>query len=126
VTATDLNDIADAAAARNIRLEDFAAELTTAVYPLVLRCRPSGSWLEVELDLWNVLTKTVKTWFRRRPAAVSARELDAWSEGFLADVTESAFYIAAKNGIEGSLHDLKLALCRAVLVKVSTGNPAGD
>ena len=45
---------------RDLALEDFAAELTEAVYPVVLRQRPKGSWLDLELSLWKVLGQTIQ------------------------------------------------------------------
>jgi hypothetical protein len=44
----------------DLALEDFAAELTQAVYPIVLRQRPKGSWLDLELNLWRVLGQTIQ------------------------------------------------------------------
>jgi hypothetical protein len=46
---------------RDLALENFAAELTEAAYPVILRQRPKGSWLDLELDLWKVIGNTVKT-----------------------------------------------------------------
>ena len=109
-----MNDISDKARDMAIRLEEFAAELTGAVYPLVLRCGPGSSWLDVELDLWKALTRTVKTWCRQRAAASSADELEGWREGLLADLTENAISVALKAGIKGSLLDLQLTLYRTV------------
>jgi hypothetical protein len=45
---------------RDPHLENIAAELTSAVYLVVLRHGMSGSWLELELDLWRALAATVK------------------------------------------------------------------
>ena len=45
---------------RDLALEDFAAELTEAAYPVVLRQQHQGSWLDLELGLWKVLGETVK------------------------------------------------------------------
>ena len=45
---------------RDPALEDFAAELTQAVYPIVLRQRPKGSWLDLELNLWRILAQTIQ------------------------------------------------------------------
>ena len=112
--ATDMKNTPDTVRDRDVRLENFAAELTGAVYPLVLRRRPRELWIKVELALWRALAVTVKKWARQRPAAASAGELEAWREALLADLTESAFYIAVKNGIKGSLLDLELALYQAV------------
>ena len=45
---------------RDHQLENIAAELTSAVYPLVLRHGLKVSWLELQLSLWRVLAETVK------------------------------------------------------------------
>jgi hypothetical protein len=45
---------------RDHQLENIAAELTSAVYLVVLRHGMSGSWLELELGLWKTLAETVK------------------------------------------------------------------
>ena len=45
---------------RDLALEDFAAALTEAVYPVVLRQRPKCSWLDLELNLWKVLGQTIQ------------------------------------------------------------------
>jgi hypothetical protein len=46
--------------ARDTRLQNIAAELTSAVYPLVLRHGLRVSWLDLELGLWRALAATVK------------------------------------------------------------------
>jgi hypothetical protein len=112
--ATDMNNTPDTVRDRDIRLENFAAELTSAVYPLVLRRRPKALWITVELALWRALAVTAKKWARQRPAAASTGELEAWREALLADLTESAFFIAVNNGTKGSLLDLELGLYQAV------------
>ena len=98
---------------RDTRIENFAAELTLAVYPLVLRSGLKDSWIKVELDLWRAVAEVLKKWDRRRPSAASAAELEAWREGFLVDLTESAFYIALRNGIRGPLLEVELSMYRA-------------
>jgi hypothetical protein len=45
---------------RDPQLENIAAELTSAVYPLVLRHGLRVSWLDLELGLWRALAATVK------------------------------------------------------------------
>src|SRR5262245_41065044 len=45
-------------------LDNLAAELTTAVYPVALRHGIGGSWVDLELDLWKALSETVRQ--RRR------------------------------------------------------------
>jgi hypothetical protein len=97
-----------------LRQEELAAELTSAIYPLVLANRPKDSWVTVELGLWNALSETVKRWVRLRAAAESMADLTAWQEGFLVELTQSAYQVAIKNGISRSLDELKLGLCRAV------------
>lgn len=42
-------------------LDTFAAELTDAAYSVALRGHRSGSWLDLELDLWRALRHTVCT-----------------------------------------------------------------
>ena len=45
---------------RDIVFEDFAAELTVAAYSVALRHGVGDKWLDLELELWRVLTETVK------------------------------------------------------------------
>ena len=47
---------------REICLEAFAAELASVAYPVALRHRLANSWLDLELDLWNVMNETVQKW----------------------------------------------------------------
>jgi hypothetical protein len=107
-------DIHHIANDRDTRLENFAAELTRAVYPFMLRRTPRNSWLKMELSLWKALAETVQKWARQKPPAACVDQLAAWREGLLVDVTESAFYVALKNGIKGSLLEVELGLYRAV------------
>src|SRR5262245_23299293 len=50
-------------------VEDFAAELTEATYPVMLRQGIVENWLELELELWRTLTETVKKWESEWPRA---------------------------------------------------------
>jgi hypothetical protein len=45
---------------RDPQLENIAAELTSAVYTLVLRHGFWVSWLDLELGLWRALAESVK------------------------------------------------------------------
>jgi hypothetical protein len=110
--ANDTDEAHDVARARDVRLENFAAELTGAVYPLVLRRGPKHAWIHVELALWRALAETVEKW-TSEPPADSPGEFDAWREGFLEALTERAFSIALDHGIEGPLLELELGLYRA-------------
>ncbi len=49
---------------RDIVLENFAAELTEAAYPVALRYGVVGSSIDLELDLWRVFVETIKEWRR--------------------------------------------------------------
>ena len=98
---------------RDTLLENFAAELTSAVYPIALRHGIAGSWIKVELGLWRAVAETVKKWARERPPAGSSDEFEVWRQGFLVDLTDGAFSTAVKHGIEGSLLEVELDLYRA-------------
>lgn len=50
--------------------ESLAAELTLAAYGVVLRRERPASWLDLELDLWKVLSETVDVSERNRSIAV--------------------------------------------------------
>ena len=63
-----MNDQRAAVAESNRALEVFAAELTTAAYCVALRHGAGDKWLDLELDLWRVLTETV----RKRKGIVKA------------------------------------------------------
>ena len=108
-----MSDNHGAARNRNTQLEGFAAELTNAAYAVALRRGMAGSWIRVELGLWRVVAETVNNWAREWPPAESSEELKVWQEGLLVDLTESAFYIAVKHGIKGSLLEVELCLYRA-------------
>ena len=94
-------------------LENFAAELTSAAYSVALRHGIRCSWIKVELGLWRALAETVKKWARQWPPAGSADEFEVWREGLLVDLTDSAFCVAVKHGIKGSLLEVELGLYRA-------------
>jgi hypothetical protein len=99
---------------RDIRVEDFAAELTGAVYPHVLGRGPKDRWIDVELALWRALTGTVEEWARRRPPDASSLAFEVWREKLVLNSTRSASSIAQESGIEGSLLALEWDLYRAV------------
>jgi hypothetical protein len=60
-----MNDNASTTADWDALLDRFAAELTRAAYRVALRRRPSGTWLDLQLDLWQALSDTVKQWGRK-------------------------------------------------------------
>jgi hypothetical protein len=105
---------------RDSRFENFAAELTVAAYPLALRHGIRGSWIKMELGLWRALAQTVKKWSREWSPAGSSDEFRVWQEGLLVDLTESAFFVAVKHGIKGSLLEVELGLCRAFRLVITS------
>jgi hypothetical protein len=108
-----MSDNHGATCTRDTLLENFAAELTSAVYGIALRHGLRGSWLDLQMGLWRVLAETVKKWAREWPPAGSSCELKVWREGFLVDLTEGAFHIALKHGINGFPLEVELDLYRA-------------
>jgi hypothetical protein len=48
--------------AQGADLENLAAELTQAAYPVALRHGVGKEWLDLELDLWKAMAQTVKKW----------------------------------------------------------------
>ncbi len=48
-------------------LESLVAELTEAAYPVALRHRGPGGWIDLELDLWKALEQALSKWQRQRP-----------------------------------------------------------
>lgn len=97
---------------RDHRLENYAAQLTRAVYPVALLHGLEGSWIKLELGLWRALAKTIQKWARERPPPASAGEFETWREGLLVDLTETAFFVAVKNGIQGPFLEVELDFYR--------------
>jgi hypothetical protein len=65
-----MNDNRAAVADANHNLEVFAADLASAAYLVALRHGVGDKWLDLELDLWRVLTETAKNRGRELPPAV--------------------------------------------------------
>ena len=59
---------------RDALLETFAAELALAAYRVALRHGTGGAWLDLQLELWRVLTEMVKKWEREWPQAAAQPE----------------------------------------------------
>jgi hypothetical protein len=57
---------------REVDLENLAAELTNAAYPVVLRHGARDKWLDLELDLWKALTDTLKRLERTEKGCVAS------------------------------------------------------
>jgi hypothetical protein len=64
---------------RDALLDNFAAVLTRAAYYVALRHGTTGTWLDLELDLWRALADTVQQeclQAARQPAAARSESLD--------------------------------------------------
>ena len=65
-------------------MEAFAAALADAAYPILLRNAPRENWLDLELELWRTLRKTVGKWARDWPQAgvilVPHQDEPAWGK----------------------------------------------
>jgi hypothetical protein len=57
-----MNDHRAVVAGADKSLEAVAAELTAAAYSVALRHAVGDKWLDLQLELWRVLTETVKKW----------------------------------------------------------------
>jgi len=66
-----MNSIDSTIPDRDAYVENLAAELTDAAYPVVLRHGVAGSSIDLELDLWRALGETVQRWERGIAQAVS-------------------------------------------------------
>jgi hypothetical protein len=61
---TSMNDHREVVADADHELDALAAELTAAAYPVALLHGAGHRWLDLELELWRVLTEMVKKWGR--------------------------------------------------------------
>ena len=113
-SATDMSDTSITTRGRNIELEEFAAELTSAVYPMVLRRQPKESWVNLELGLWNALAESLKKWDRQLSSGASPDDLDAYQEALLVALTGSALCVVLKSGVRAPLLEMERDLSSAI------------
>jgi hypothetical protein len=59
---------------RDALLDNFAADLARGAYRIALRHGTGGAWLDLELELWRVLTEMVRKWEREWPRAAGRPE----------------------------------------------------
>ena len=57
-----MNDHRAVVADADQSLVALAAELTAAAYPVALRHAVGHKWLDLQLELWRVLTESVQKW----------------------------------------------------------------
>jgi hypothetical protein len=48
-------------------LDNFAAELTRVAYYVALRHGTAGTWIDLQLDLWQTLGDAIQQWEREPP-----------------------------------------------------------
>src|SRR5262249_28379921 len=60
---------------RDALLETFVAELTVAAYRVALRAGPRGTWVDLELDLWQALAGRVRAWRRKFSGSAATHRL---------------------------------------------------
>ncbi len=106
-----------AVAARFPALAILAAELTNVAYAVALRYGVSGSWIDLQLDLWAVLAEAVER--AESPSAVSLDEIETWREGLLADMTAVAYRTALRHGLRGPFLEVGRGLYQALLPVVT-------
>jgi hypothetical protein len=94
-------------------LEAFAAELTSAAYTIASRHGIAGSWLDLELALWRVLTETAYNRVPELPRAVRLGAFAVWRTEFLAELTAAACRTTLRYGVHGSFRDVEVGLYRA-------------
>jgi hypothetical protein len=93
--------------------DDLAAELTDAAYPVALRHKLGDKWLDLELELWKVLSERVRKWEGQLARASSPDDFQAWREALLVDLTELALHVTARPGMQAPLSEIELDLYEA-------------
>lgn len=68
-TSSTRNGNGSVSGCSDIYLEDCGAKLTEAAYPVMLRHGVVNNWLDLKLELWTILTETVKK--SKQPATVA-------------------------------------------------------
>jgi hypothetical protein len=102
----------------NSLLDDFPADLTAAAYQVAGEHGVAGSSVDVELDLWKALGAAV-----RKAGRPSRYDFDR--EELLAELTDAAYRVALRKGVEGAFIDLELDLWRALGKVVGRAKYAG-
>jgi hypothetical protein len=93
--------------------ENFAAELTEAVFPVALRYGVGNRWLDLELDLWHALSESVEKCARAARGVGAPAESGACRNGLLAELADTAYHTALRHGTRGSLPRSQTGLYQA-------------
>jgi hypothetical protein len=99
--------------------ESFAAELTSAAYPVFLENGLAGSWVEFELRLWKVLAETVETWRRAFPRREVPEAYNSWRSGLIAQLTDWTMFVAREQHAREPLRQLRPGLFDAFSSAIS-------
>jgi hypothetical protein len=111
--------------------ENFAAEVTEAVFPVALRYGVGNRWLDLELDLWRALSETVENCARDLrgvglPALTgpgSPEECMGCRQGLVVGLADTAYRTTLRHGAResnrGAREGLYQAFRGAIWEKVS-------
>jgi hypothetical protein len=105
---------------RDILLDEFAAELTSAAHAVALRQGVEGKWLDLQLDLWKSLAETVKRRGREWPRAAWPGAAADWWDSLVPELTEVAYHTTQRHGVRGPLREVKSALDQAFRSTIDT------
>src|SRR5205814_767099 len=72
------------------QLTSFAADLTDAAYAVALRHGIAGSWIDLQLDVWRVIARTIAEEERESSPSTATTEFNALRDGFLSELTRAA------------------------------------
>jgi hypothetical protein len=71
----------------------FAAELTNAAYGVAIQHGMTGSWVDLELELWKTLAERVQEW----GAAIAAGRMAGALDTTTATISEESTYAKRTN-----------------------------
>jgi hypothetical protein len=91
-------------------LVTFAADLTDAAYSVALQHGIAGSWIDLQLEVWRAVGRTIAEIAPESPSSSAAGELDSLADAFLAELTQAAHGIVLRYGLLGSFLDFELDL----------------
>src|SRR5258708_6765560 len=96
------------------QLASFAADLTDAAYAVALRHGIAGSWIDLQLDVWRVIARTIAEAERESSPSAATSECSALRDAFLSELTRAAYDTALRHKLQGPLLDVELDLHQAL------------
>jgi hypothetical protein len=97
------------------QLASFAADLTDAAYAVALRHGIAGSWIDLQLDVWRVIARTIAEEERESsPPAATTTEFNALRDAFLSELTQAVYDTALRHQLQGPFLDVELDLHEAL------------